>query len=196
MVDISWPSPLNVGALFSVPDKTTFFLAALYFCSPQFRTLLKCPSPLTTPPPHQWWCSVSLLRNQGSAAVLITKVGRGGGGGGCFWSLLFALLHSVVDPRTTHFECTCSEQLGLVVSDDLGPQLCCISPLHDLQKLARPKKLVRHPTRVQASDWSGSTWEEFHLWVPNQAAPCTFKAASRLTLWTCMGLLTCIWLSW
>ena len=91
MVDISWPSPLNVGALFSVPDKTTFFLAALYFCSPQSRTLLKCPSPLTTPPPHQWWCSVFLLRNQGSAAVLITKVGRGGAFE-VFCSLFFILL--------------------------------------------------------------------------------------------------------
>ena len=93
MVDISWPSPLNVGSLFSVPDKTTFFLAALYFCSPQSRTLLKCPSPLTPPPPppHQWWCSVFLLRNQGSAAVLITKVGRGGAFE-VFCSLFFILL--------------------------------------------------------------------------------------------------------
>ena len=64
MLNISWPSPLNVRALLSVPDKTVFFSAPLYFCSPQSRT--------------------------------------------------------VVDPRTTHFECTRSEQLSLVVSDDSG----------------------------------------------------------------------------
>ena len=55
-----------------------------------------------------WWCWVVSLRNQGSAA-LIPKVG------GHLYSLLFALLLSVIDPRTAHFEC--SDPLGLVVDD-------------------------------------------------------------------------------
>ena len=35
-----------------------------------------------------------------------------------------------------------------------GHQLCCISLLHDRQKLARPDKLVHHPNCIQAL-WLG-----------------------------------------
>lgn len=39
-------------------------------------------------------------------------------------------------------------------------QLCCISSLHNLQKLAPPTRLVHHPTRIRALAWPKSTWVE------------------------------------
>ena len=49
-----------------------------------------------------------------------------------------------------------------------GRQLCCISPLHDLQNLAI--KLILQPTHKQAFAGPESTRVELHLWVPGHTA--------------------------
>ena len=66
---------------------------------------------MTTPHRHQRRCVV-LLHNQGTA-VLIPNVGRGRRS--ILYSLLFAVLLSVVDLQPTHFDC--DDRLGLVVDD-------------------------------------------------------------------------------
>ena len=80
---------------------------------------------------------LSQLHNQGTA-VLIANVERGRS---ILYSLLLALLLSVVDLQPAHFDC--DDRLGLVV-DDSGIN-CCSTPLHGLQNLAHLNKLVRHP---------------------------------------------------
>lgn len=51
-----------------------------------------------------------------------------------------------------------------------GRQLCYISPLHVLQNLARPSKLMRHLSHKQAFALPESTRVELHLWVPGHTA--------------------------
>ena len=80
------------------------FSAPLFFCPLQSGTL-----PMTTPHGHQRWCCVVSLHNQGTA-VLIPNVG------GCIlYSFLFALLLSVADPQTTHFDCVTGLVLLLMI---------------------------------------------------------------------------------
>ena len=85
---------------------SAFFSESLFFCPLQSGTL-----PMTTPHRHQRRCVV-LLHNQGTA-VLIPNVGRGRRS--ILYSLLFAVLLSVVDLQPTHFDC--DDRLGLVVDD-------------------------------------------------------------------------------
>ena len=91
MGDTSWPSPLNVWALLSVPDKTAFFLAALYFCSPKSRTLLKVSISNKPPPPPRQGINDDVLFFFTSCGCFNYQ-SREGGAFEVFCSLFFILL--------------------------------------------------------------------------------------------------------
>ena len=98
----------------------------------------KCPGNIKRDRQHRLlhyfqWCYVVSLRYQGTA-VLIPNTGVGKGGAG--------ILNGLTDSSFRVYWPAWSSGWRF------ARQVFSISPLHDLQKLARPNKLVRHVTQA------------------------------------------------